>query len=42
VDTWEFHTNETGLEEEFSSSESLVLDGDNVSVREFIWLVVGS
>jgi hypothetical protein len=42
VDSWNFQTNETGLEEEFWASESLVLDGDDISVWEFEWLIVGS
>jgi hypothetical protein len=32
VDPWNLKTNEGWLEEEFWASESLVLDGDNVTV----------
>jgi len=40
VNSWNFKTNEGWFEEEFSSSESLVLDGDNVTVWEFEWFIV--
>jgi len=42
VDSWRFKTNETWFEKEFSTSESLVLDGDDISVWEFIWFIIGS
>jgi hypothetical protein len=41
VDTSRFHTQERGLEEGFGASESLVSNGDDLSVRELIGLLEG-
>jgi hypothetical protein len=42
VNTRDFHSDEGGLEEQFRASETLVLDGDDVSVGKFERLVIGS
>lgn len=42
MDSWVFLSDEGGLEEEFRASESLVLDGDDVTIGELEGLIVGS
>lgn len=41
VDSGVLKTDERGLEEEFGASESLILDGDGLSVGQLVGLVVG-
>lgn len=42
MDTRYFHSDEAWLEQKFRGSESLCLDGNDVAIREFIGLVIGS
>ena len=42
VDTRDFHSDEAWLEQKFRGSESLCLDGDDIAIREFVGLVIGS
>ena len=41
MDTSRLHTEEAGLEESLGATESLVSDGDHLTVRELVALLKG-